>query len=736
MSFMGLFSGKAKDGEARSARTASAEAGSLTAALSDAEKVELLEELESSGLGWFWSTDVEGNVSYLSRAISQRIGLGDEPIIGAPLSSLFNVEATEGRGKSIALKLGARKGFANLLVKPAKGEANVVLSLSGRPIISRNGDFRGFRGTATDITEQHTREEETARLAKFDSLTGLANRHRMAQLMDSTLTAFQAAKRHCAVMMLDLDRFKQVNDTLGHAAGDELLKEVASRLNRVVDSHGTVARLGGDEFQVMIPDMEDRGALGELAMKIITILTQPYSLEDGRCAIGASVGIAIAPFDGVTRDEIVRAADLALYSAKNGGRGQFRFYSADLENEAIFRRRLENDLQDAVRGDQLFLEFQPVVSHEEVVTSLEALVCWDHPERGYIDSEEFQSIVDGSSLQAEIGAWAIAKACEEAQQWPESLHVAVNVPASQFTANTFVETVESALEESGLSPARLELEVKESVFLGDSAVTTKTLDALFKLGVRLSLDEFGTGFSSLEYLRRTPFDTIKIGDNFFEGRLEKDSRAVSLISAIVALAKALDMKTVAVGVESMELLKALRGCGVSCIQGPIYAHPVPAGEVLLELQSGSWSIKPAGPRTQRAKRRTVFRKIQVIHDDYSYDVTMRNLSRTGALIQGLADVPVGTQFVVDLGAGQLAVASVSRTNGDTQGLEFETPLVDDGAGGLCTRHRVSPYALAAAGAPLAALTAGNYQGMQGGLLDGAGSIPKFGYSTAAKSEAA
>ncbi len=697
--------------------------------MSNDDKLAMLDELERSGLGWFWSTDAEGNVTYLSEAIAERIETPVDQLLGFPMPTVFAAQGGDGRTQSVALKLGSRKAFTNLSVSPAKVKSDVVIRLSGRPSFTSGGKFEGFRGTGTDITEQFHREEETQRLAKYDSLTGLANRHRMAQIIDSTLTAFRAAKRNCAIMMMDLDRFKQVNDTLGHAAGDELLKEVASRLKRAVDKDCEIGRLGGDEFQIMLPDMDDRGELGEIANKIIAMLTQPYSLEEGRCVIGASVGIAIAPHDGVTREEVVRSADLALYAAKNGGRGQFRFYSGDLENETIFRRRLEGDLIAAVRDDQLFLRYQPILSaDEQVVVALEAQICWQHPQRGEIDGTEFQSIVENSSLIVDVGEWAVKRACEEACMWPESLRVAVNIPSRQFISGGFVETIAAALTETELTPDRLELQVKETVFLCDTNVVDKSLASLFKLGVRLTLDEFGTGFSSLGYLRRAPFDTIRIGDNFFQGNLAKDSRELALIKAIVALARALGMETVATGIESMDLLSTLRGCDIGCVQGPIYSDPMLVDEVHEELASGNWTIEPSSTRSKRAKRRTVLRKIQVIHDDHSYDVTLRNLSRTGALIEGLIDVPIDTQFVVDLGGGQLAVATVTRSNRDTQGLEFEQSLVDDGAGGLCTRNRVSPYALAAAGAPLKALPSGDYKGMEGGMLNGEHTIPQFGYA--------
>lgn len=730
MSLKGLLSSRNTDAaRGTPAGTARRAAASM---LSDADRLAMLDDLEQSGLGWFWASDAGGHLTYLSAAIAARLDVPLGDLIGQPLPAIFAPADREGRGKSLALMLGARKSFSGMAVHASRRPDGAVLRLAGQPVTGADGQFLGFRGTGADITDEFHREEETARLARYDSLTGLSNRHRMAHQIEATLTAFAAARRHCAVMMIDLDRFKHVNDTLGHGAGDELLKQVAERLTRAIDRECEIGRLGGDEFQILLPDIDDRGVLGEIAMKIIAMLCQPFSLEDGRCVIGASVGIAIAPYDGITRDQIVRAADLALYAAKNGGRAQYRFFSGELENETIFRRRLEQELGTALREQQLFLRFEPIVDASSgAVTSLEAHVCWDHKDRGIIDEEEFAQIIEGSGLVGDVGRWAIAAACAKAADWPETVRLAVNVPVPLLLADDFVTLIGEALDTAGLAPQRLEIEISEAVFFGDASTVDRTLAALFRLGVRLTLDEFGSGYSSLAYLRRAPFDAIKIDQKLVAGAERPDGHELGLVRAIVALASALQMDTAAGGIESAGLLAALTTSGVRHLQGPIFSEPLDADVLAQELSGGSWKIDPAAERTHRARRRTVFRKIQVIHDDYAYEVTLRNLSKSGALIQGLGDVPKGTQFVVDLGGGQLAVATVTRSNGDVQGLEFEQSLIEDGSGGLCTRHRVSPYALAAAGTPLAPLAPGKFVGVEQG-----GAIPKFGYAGSPRGQVA
>lgn len=706
MPFKGIFGGL------RGAASGARRSPAAHDGISPQDKLAIIEDLENAGLGWFWSTDKDGKIGYLSADIVTALGREPGELIGESLQAIFETDNAAGSERSLSLKLSARKPFSNLAIRSVDQRSDLALRLTGKPVFGSGDSFLGFRGSAIDITEERRAEDEASKLAKYDSLTGLSNRHRMAQRIDSTLNAFRNAKRNCAIMMLDLDRFKQVNDTLGHAAGDELLRQVAQRLSRVIDGACEIGRLGGDEFQVMLPDMDDRGKLGEIAKKIIEMLSQPYSVEEGRASIGASVGIAIAPHDGLTRDEVTRSADLALYAAKGGGRGQFRFYSTDLEHDANLRKRMEEDLRAAIDRGEFTLEYQPIVALKgNRVVTLEAQYRWYDPERGEVAPETFLPIAEASRLVIPLGEWGLKQACADAMQWPDSLSVAITVSPVQFAGENFIEKVGEALRESGLAPDRLELQLEESVFLGDAGTADKTLSTLFKMGVRLTLDQFGSGFSSLSYLRRAPFNSIKIGEKFLLGSMFDDKPDSQLVKAIVTLARAMEMDTIAVGVESMDLLKLVMECGVAKVQGYIFSDSLGKDALAEELASGEWTLDPVESSSQRASRRTVFRKIGLIHEDHYYEVTMRNLSRSGCMIEGLVDVPVDTQFVVDFGGGQLAVAAVRRSSGDTQGLEFEQELVDDGAGGLCTRHRVSPYALAAAGAPLEALPAGRYSGL-------------------------
>ena len=503
---------------------------------------------------------------------------------------------------------------------------------------------------------------------------------------------------------------------------------VAQRLQRLITEKGCeIGRLGGDEFQIMLPDIDDRGRLGEIAKTIITMLSQPYQIDGSRCVIGASVGIAIAPYDGVTSEELIRSADLALYASKGGGRGQFRFYSSDLHSEAERRRQIEEDLRDALANDQMHVAYQPIVdATTNTVVTLEAFSRWDHPELGDVPPGVFIPIAEEANMIGALGDWVLKQACVDASSWPGNVRVAVNVSAAQFANPGFASLVAQALAYSELPPERLELELTESIFLGDQAATADMFTQLKMLGVRLALDDFGTGYSSLSYLQHAPFDKIKIDKAFIRGVTEEGNRNAAIIASIVSLADALKMDTTAEGIEAHDELNEMRRLRVKQIQGFIYASAVSNDDVCEAMLSGNWVIEPDGPSKYRPERRTVLRKVGLIHEDHRYDVTMRNLSRSGCMLEGLMDVPIGTQFVVDFGEGQLAVATVRRSAGAMQGLEFEHNLVDDGAGGLCTRHRISPYVLAQAGMPLAALPPGSYP-MQLMQQPGMGiTLPKFG----------
>ncbi|MFB0611659.1 putative bifunctional diguanylate cyclase/phosphodiesterase [Aurantiacibacter poecillastricola] len=689
---------------------------------------EVLDDFEQAGIGWIWASDAEGQLIYLSEKAIEWLGVEGSALIGQPLVSLFAIDKDnpdERHDRPLNFQLSARSRLSNLVVRfnSPSGQPR-WWSLCGHPKIDEEGEFHGYRGSARDVTEEFRQKLEDTRAAEFDSLTGLANRHRMERRLDSTLAAYKSAKRSCALMMLDLDKFKYVNDTMGHPAGDDLLRQVGERLRAVISNRGEIGRLGGDEFQVILPDVDDRGELGDLADKIIQMLSSPYQVEGKRAIIGASVGISIAPYDGLERGELTRSADLALYAAKNGGRGMYRFYSAELKDVEQERQVMLDDLREAMEKNQLSLHYQPVVrTSDNAVVGFEGLMRWEHPEKGNIPPMHFIPVAEDSDLINRLGEWAIRRACEDALQWPETVRVAVNVSAKQFANRGFLAIITQALADTGIDPDRLELELTETVFLGDIEATEKTFAALKQLGVRLALDDFGTGYSSLSYLRSAPFDKLKVDKSFVDSCTQKDQNSAKIISAIIGLSDALGMDVTVEGVEAFDQFNLVCEKGAQYIQGWIYSKARPQSEILEEIAGGGYAIEPDGPDTYRPERRSVFRRIGVIHDDHRYDAVMRDLSTTGSRIEGLVGVPVGTGLVLDLGGGQLVVCEVRRSKDATIGVEFETPLISDGAGGLCTRYRVSPYVLASAGMPLTSLPPGNYPSAM--LGDGPKSQPQF-----------
>lgn len=677
------------------------------------DRAAVLGEVEELGIGMFWATDAEGCLSFLSQRALAELGAEGATLIGQPLQRVFtDVNEQDGGAtqRSLAFKLKVRSKVEEQIVAvhDARGSTR-WWRLNGRPLVDAAGNFKGYRGSAVDISAQYAYETQVARQSQVDELTGLANRRKLGERLTAMLAAFRSSKRSCALMMLDLDRFKAVNDTMGHPAGDELLKQVAQRLSSIVKDAGEVGRLGGDEFQVLLPDMDDRGTLGELANRIVQSLSQPYQINGRRAIIGTSVGIAIAPYDGVEADELTRAADMALYRAKETRGGTFCFFTSELREAASQTALLGDKLRDAVDKGELQVAYQPLVNPEtNEVQCFEALLRWHDEQAGDISPAQFIPIAENDDLIIRVGEMALRQACMDAMSWPDTIRVAVNVSAKQFTRPNFRKTVAAALEASGLAPQRLELEITESVFVGDLDKVDAIFRDLKKLGVRLALDDFGTGYSSLGYLKHGHFNKLKIDQSFVRGCTENGDINPAIIAAIVALARALGMETVAEGVEAMDELALVKDRGADLVQGYIFSRPITQDQVLAQLAGGSATFRPSGPPRHRAERITIFRKVGLIHEDHYYDVILRNLSKTGARITGLAGVPVGTDVVLDLGHGQLVVSKVVNAAETSQGLKFETDLISDGSGGFMTRHRLSPYSLAEAGIPLAALGAGAF----------------------------
>jgi len=643
----------------------------------------LLSEFEENGLGWFWETDRRGNVTYVSPRIAQLLGSTSRGLVGRAFTSLFQLDDGEDKesGRTLQFHLSTRSSFSELRVLAAtEEEQERWWSITGRPVLDNFNNFLGFRGSGTDLTDQKRSEEHVTQLARFDSLTKLANRFQMAEWLEKILQAVQVERRACAVFLLDLDRFKQVNDTMGHPAGDALLRQVADRLRSTVNGSGNVGRLGGDEFQVILPGRHKHDDLAQLAHRIIENLSQPYSIEGARVTIGASVGISLCPENGTSSEELIRNADLALYAAKDGGRGRYHFYADDLHSDAEERRQLEQDLRDAMTNGDLELHYQPVVSTTtEKITGFEALLRWKHPIHGYLSPARFIPVAEESGLVTQIGEWALRAACSQLAQWPENVRIAVNVSPLQFASPSLPAIITSALASAQIDPARLELEITEGVFLNDDSTTDTMFSALKAIGVRLALDDFGTGYSSLGYLKKAPFDKIKIDQSFVRGATLAGSRNGAIISAIVSLAEALNMETTAEGVETLDELDLIRSLGCSHIQGYIYEQALTATAATERLATG-FSVIASGPRSARAPRQTMLRKVELTCGPHRYQGTIRNISVSGAMVEGLWDVPKDTVFDLHF-SNDYAVKVTSRwSKEDRMGVEFDRPMPLDSDG--------------------------------------------------------
>ena len=659
--------------------------------------VDILRDYEDTKQGWFWETDRRGQLTYLSEPIARFLGKEAEHYLGRPILDLFELgnDSREGE-RSVNFHLSARSAFQELAVRAAGGKGERWWSISGRPVFDDFQNFCGFRGSGTDLTEKKRSQEHASRLAHFDSLTGLANRFQMSQSLEKILSSPRDQDRECAVFLLDLDRFKHVNDTLGHPAGDALLKQVAQRLGVVVGNLGRVGRLGGDEFQVILPGRNPRETMEQLAGDIIRSLSQPYSIDGQRVIIGASVGIAVCPDDAEDLDLIIRNADLALYAAKDGGRGRYHFYARDLHSAAEERSQLEQDLRDAIETGALDLHYQPVVeASSETIAGFEALIRWVHPSRGAISPEKFVPIAEDTGLIHDIGNWALRKACRDLASWPENVRCSVNVSPLQFANPQLPKQVAAAISESDITPSRLELEITESVFLNDDEGTDAMFAALKKIGVRLALDDFGTGYSSLGYLKTAPFDKIKIDQSFVSGATQPGSRNGAIIASITSLAMALGMDTTAEGVETLDELDLVRMHGCSHVQGYIYNKPLTYADACKQLAGGLKAIA-TGPQSSRAPRQTMLRKIVLENSGQYYTGTVRNISTTGAMVEGLWNVPTGTLFRLALSETLIVTGTTRWSKKDRMGIEFANPLERDEGGAIAGLKSDTQFAVGTA----------------------------------------
>ena len=545
--------------------------------------ISLLREFQSSGSDWLWELDADLNIRYLSLGMARSIGRPVAELIGTSARKLIDPgnrhSALSEGARALFAAIGGGQSFHELAFPTIDGKR--WFCMSGRPVRDEWRVITGWRGVASDITLQRAGEgTDSIKIARRDPLTGLGNRLLVREMIEEARLRQIAGDGQCVLLLLDLDRFKLVNDTLGHAVGDQLLIEVARRITAVCEENAGVARLGGDEFAVVWRAASDTLTLVTLAEAIVATMNEGYIIGATPIHVGASIGIARAPIDGLTEGHLMRSADLALYRAKEQGRGCSAFYEPWMLAKVQADRLLENDVREAVRRGELHLAYQPILDAASMdVVGHEALLRWSHPQRGSISPDVFIPIIEDVGLIHQIGDWVIREACRQAATWSSEWRVAVNVSVAQLTGAGLHETVAEALRESGLAPHRLEIEVTESVFMGDDTATLGALSNLRSLGVRLVLDDFGTGYSSFGYLTHSFFAKIKIDQMFVRAAANGQRESMAIVGSILALAKGLGVETTAEGIETAAQAELMAHLGCSQLQGFLFGRPMSADAV-------------------------------------------------------------------------------------------------------------------------------------------------------------
>jgi diguanylate cyclase (GGDEF)-like protein/PAS domain S-box-containing protein len=525
----------------------------------------------SQGLCMF---DPDGRIILFNERYQELTGLSAAALEGHSLLDVIKSRVLPGSPEEFVAQVVAA-------MREGKTNTRVIETTGGRTlrVIEQPRQEGGWVSTLEDITEWQKAQAQISHMARHDALTNLPNRRLFRERLEDALRRITRGEQ-VAVFCLDLDRFKEVNDSLGHPVGDELLKEVARRLSECVREGDTVARLGGDEFAIVLVGSELRVAkTSALANRLSEAISAPCTIQDHQLIIGATLGISVAPDDGSDPDQLLKNADMALYRAKGDGRGSYRFFEAGMDGRAQARRFLELDLRTAISRGEFEVYYQPLLDIKtNNIICFEALLRWNHPQRGLSLPSEFISLAEETGLIIPIGDWVLRTACADAARWPRDVRVAVNISPAQFKSRNLVASVSTALSAAGLAANRLELEITESVLLQDTEATLATLHKLRALGLRISMDDFGTGYSSLSYLRSFPFDKIKI-DRSFVSELAVRGDSMAIVRAVTGLGRSLGISTTAEGVETSEQLALLRSEGCNEVQGYLFGPARPAAEV-------------------------------------------------------------------------------------------------------------------------------------------------------------
>jgi diguanylate cyclase (GGDEF)-like protein/PAS domain S-box-containing protein len=557
-----------------------------------------LQSLVSLSADWIWELDEERRITYLSEGIEAALGVAPARLIGRRHSFGRTLEADPldlAQFESCVQERRPFRDFGFSLV-PAGGTRRWV-RISGEPVFDEAGRFRGYRGVGRDVTETALAERKVHELARFDSLTGLPNRNMFLGELERVLVRARRRSQAFSVCFIDLDRFKTINDTLGHDAGDELLRVMAGRLRGALRETDLVARLGGDEFVVLLEGTSAPAGLTAVSRKLLAAIGEPLTLSGCACMVTGSIGIARYPTDGEDAATLLKQADAAMYLAKERGKNNVQFYTAELAEEAARQFAVESELRLALVRGELVLHYQPKVDVATgAMVGVEALVRWIHPQRGLVPPVEFIPLAEERGLIVPIGRWVIQAACRQLRDWRVAglvpPKVAVNLSARQFTSESLVEDLVDSMALYGVAPRELEVELTESALMAEPERAAAVLHRLHAIGVGISIDDFGTGYSSLSYLKRFRVDALKIDRSFVRG-LPLDPGDIAITQAVVAMAHSLGLRVVAEGVETAPQLELLRELGCDQAQGYLLGRPMAAREVEPRLARDSGPLASA-----------------------------------------------------------------------------------------------------------------------------------------------
>lgn len=547
----------------------------------------LLNDFEENASDWLWETDRHGRLRHVSVRLAAAMGVAPALLHGRSMVEMLSAQFPQLRDEEQAMFLHLQAcmaqdtPFRQVVVPVLVGEQLQWWSLTAKPLLDRTGLLQGWRGVGSDITVARLRELEMVRLAHQDALTGLANRLQFGNVLESFFPA-QGDTVACTLLLFDLDNFKTVNDSLGHAVGDLLLQEVARRLTAEVGPRELLARLGGDEFALIVPGLLPRAQAQAYGERLQAALGQAWSVNSHRIEVRASIGIGFAPQDADSADQLLKVCDMALYAAKAAGRHTLCFFEPAMDARAQQKLNILSDLGHGLERGEFVLHYQPQIDLlNGTLVGFEALVRWRHPQRGLVSPLEFIPAAEESGLIVPLGAWVLRQACMDAMHWPHPLQVAVNLSAVQLANADVLSTVDGALLHSGLPGTRLELEITESTLMQDSQTAQAILRNFRRKGIRIALDDFGTGYSSLSYLRSFPLDKLKIDRSFVSilDAAESDASAVAIVQTIIALAQALALETTAEGVETSAQRSILQRIGCNQGQGYLFAKPMGAEQV-------------------------------------------------------------------------------------------------------------------------------------------------------------